>query len=170
MTDLKCPLCDVIRPTRARLATHVAWHHDPYNVPELLDRARPVEDVVVLPLNESPQARPEASPQADAGAAEPEPESEQVDTEVVDVVAERLDVVAERLSCVSEDFNSLQSQLDEAEATLSRADAIAASPERIRYDALSEAADKLYAAEDLVGYQIVRDMMREVPLPKVRKP
>lgn len=189
MSDLKCPYCPEVRPSRSRLVSHVDSMHR--NVPveqrKVAMRApRAVEDVPVtnpaLTIETSEQAivvqcvcgapiepLDEDTTYPDWTHVFPMPKCrDAIPAAGMPTKADRAELTAEwtrvgdGLDKAGREMAELRASLDAVDAKMAKMDAALTSPATVRRATLNQVWDKLLDAGDLTGAAIVMKMISRV--------
>lgn len=142
MTDLKCPYCPEVRPTRGRLQQHVDSEHR--DIPfekrfAAVDTARTVEDVKVVDGDNDRTPYP-----ADRA---------------------KLTLSLTEQNCllkdVGNDLRDMKASLDEVDARMRALNSRLNAPANIRYATLSDVWDRLMEARHIEAAILVMDLIKE---------
>jgi hypothetical protein len=178
MTDLKCPYCPEVRPSRSRLQTHIDGVHRHADTREnrraAALNARTVEDVVVdldvpaLCICGEPieQVDPEDEPGwwthrmgTKTPCTEPQPVKRTLASQGRKQLSERLADTGRKLDKAGDEIRDLKAKADAVAARLEALDAQVMSPATVRRATLNQVWDKLMDAGNITGAQEVMKMI-----------
>lgn len=141
MTDVKCPHCSQVRPSRSRLYAHLSVAHDD------IERTAAARSVACQKAREI-----EDAPGIDAFEYSPMTEDER--QAALGLLSDRYDRMAVQVA-------DLKAAFDQVDTRFRALDAAATLPDEVRRLTLDAVWHKLVEAENIEGARIVIGMMQE---------